>query len=100
MYQDSDPFIKIIKGWDIKIDNLKQLEQYMEEKEKLTDWWPENFDSLSTGMVRMKNISKSYITLRNAANYYSGSQTSRLTITHKIIFLLFFKNNLGLFIIG
>ena len=47
----------MIKGWDIKIDNLKQLEQYMENKEKLIDWWPQNFDSLSIGMIRMKNIS-------------------------------------------
>ena len=57
MYQDNDPFIKIIKAWDIKIDNLKQLEQYMEDKEMLINWWPENFDSLTTGMIRMKNIS-------------------------------------------
>jgi len=57
MYQNSDPFIKIIKAWDIKIDNLKQLEQYVEEREKLSEWWPQNFDSLSMGMIRMKNIS-------------------------------------------
>ena len=57
MYQDTDPFIKIIKAWDIKIDNLKQLEQYDTEKNRLVVWWPQNFDSLSTGMIRMKNIS-------------------------------------------
>ena len=26
-------------------------------KEMLINWWPQNFDSLTTGMIRMKNIS-------------------------------------------
>ena len=60
MYQNTDPFYDRIKGLDITIKNLKELENYQQIKSKLNKEWPKIYDSLTISPFKLKNINTIY----------------------------------------
>ena len=60
MYQNTDPFYDKIKGLDITIKNLKELENFHQKNDKLNKEWSKKYDSLTMSPFKLKNINTIY----------------------------------------
>ena len=60
MYQNTDPFYDKIKGLDITIKNLKELENFQQKNDKLNKEWSKKYDSLTMSPFKLKNINTIY----------------------------------------